>query len=108
MTTLPRVFVLLALSMVLMACGASSNQPPLNGSSDSAIQLEEEKRIVQEAMRAYMKRTGVTEIPARTKPRQIGPVDVNVPFKGELQMTLPTMFKYAWDERGNVTEASSE
>ena len=108
MTTLPRVFALLALSMVLMACGASSNQPPLNGSSDSSIQLEEEKRIVQEAMRAYMKRTGVTEIPARTKPRQIGPVDVNVPFKGELQMTLPTMFKYAWDERGNVTEASSE
>ena len=108
MTTLPRVFALLALSMLLMACGASPDQAPVNEPSDSAMQLEEEKRLVQEAMRAYMKRTGVTEIPARTKPRQIGPVDVNVPFKGELQMTLPTMFKYAWDEGGNVTEASRE
>ena len=98
----------LALSIVLMACGASPDQAPVNEPSDSAIQLEEERRLVQEAMRAYMKRTGVTEIPPRTKPRQIGPVDVNVPFKGELQMTLSTMFKYAWDEGGNVTEVSRE
>ena len=106
--TLPRVFVLLALNIVLMACGASTNQAPVDESSAVAIQLEEEKRLVQEAIRAYMKRTGVTEIPVRTKPRQIGSLDVNVPFKGELQMTLPTTFKYAWDGRGNVTEATNE
>ena len=108
MMTLPRVLVLVALNIVLLACGASSNQAPVDESSKVAIQLEEEKGLVQEAIRAYMKRTGVTEITARTKPRQIGSVDVNVPFKGELQMTLPTTFKYAWDGRGNVTEASSE
>ena len=106
--TLPRVLVLLALTIVLMACGASSNQAPVDESSEVAVQLEGERRLVQEAIRAYMKRTGVTEIPARTKPRQIGSLDVNVPFKGELQMTLPTTFKYAWDGSGNVTEASSE
>ncbi len=108
MITLPRVLVLLALNIVLLACGASTNGAPADGLSKVEVQVEEERRVVQEAIRDYMKRTGVTEIPARTKPRQIGSVDVNVPFKGELQITLPTTFKYAWDGRGNVTEASSE
>ena len=108
MIALPRVLVLLALTIVLMVCGASTSQGPVDESSAAAIQLEQEKSLVQEAIRAYMKRTGVTEIPVRTKPRQIGSLDVNVPFKGELQMTLPTTFKYAWDGSGNVTEASSE
>ncbi len=108
MTTLPRVLVLLVLHMVLMGCGASSTQAPVDESSEVASQLDEEKRLVQEAIRAYMKRTGVTEIPVRTKPRQIGSVDVNVPFKAELQMTLPTTFKYAWDGSGTVTEATSD
>ena len=80
----------------------------MDESSEVVIQLEEEKRLVQQAICAYMKRIGVTEIPARKKPRQIGSVDVNASFKAELQITLPTTFKYAWDGSGNVTEATSE
>ena len=65
-----------------------------------------EKDIVQKNIYNYFERTGENTIPERSKLKVIGPWDENVPFKGDLNIKLPSKLKYAWNTKGEITEYS--
>jgi protein-disulfide isomerase len=96
--TLVAVVLLLAsLSAAMAACGSEEGE-----SDELAARMEEEKAQVEEAIQAYMARTGVSEIRAREEPRKVDIYDDDAPFRGEMER-IPTLFKYAWDVTGTVT-----
>ena len=96
--TLVAVVLLLAsLSAVVAACGSEEGE-----SDELMARMDEEKAQVEEAIQAYMARTGVSEIRAREEPRKVDIYDDDAPFRGELDR-IPTLFKYAWDATGTVT-----
>ena len=99
------IFILTLLSLILAACG-SGGGGSADESDSQTSELEEEKAIVEQAIQDFMERTGRTEITSREKPRPIGPWDTDAPFKGDIPFKLPTKYRYAWDEKGNITEVA--
>ena len=95
------VLLLASLSAAMAACGSEEGE-----SDDLTSRMEEEKALVEEAIRAYMARTGVSEIRAREEPKKVDIYDSDAPFRGEMKK-IPTLFKYAWDVTGTITAVVS-
>ena len=99
------IFILASLGALLTACG-TEGQDAAGEADGLTLEMQAEKEIIEKAVQAFYKRTGRSEVVPRETPRQIGPWDVDVGFKGDIDMRLPTRYKIAWDVKGNITKVT--
>lgn len=90
-----------SLLLIISGCDFGCNKK--NNSELDAQHLE--KIVVQSAIKSFMERRKMQTINPRNNSRIISTWDTDAPFKSDLD-TLPTTYRYSWDNKGLIINVS--